>query len=144
MSKLAAKQKKKKKEKSLNIPTIQHCSAPPLGFTPHTRSLRMPDPKSRHIYVLIFILCIIKFDLFYWQTITGSGGVQHPARWERPTPRQTNEMILGGLAAAQGRVTHPIYSVVRETLGYVIAFRWGINLQETLLNNEWMGNYFLS
>ena len=34
-----------------------------------------------------------------------------------------NEMILGGLAAALGRVTHPIYSIVGETLGYVIAFR---------------------
>lgn len=47
-------------------------------------------------------------------------------------------MILGGLAAAQGRLTHPIYSAVQETLGYIIALRWGINLQKTLLNNRWL------
>lgn len=35
-------------------------------------------------------------------------------------------------------MTHPIYSIVRETLGYIIAFRWGINLQKTLLNNKWL------
>lgn len=39
------------------------------------------------------------------------------------TPQQTNKMILGGLAAAQGRLTHPIYSAVQETLGYIIALR---------------------
>lgn len=52
-------------------------------------------------------------------------------------------MILGGLAAALGMVTHPIYSIVRETLGYIIAFRWGINLQKMLLNNKWLENYIL-
>lgn len=89
MSKLAAK-------RNLNIPPSSTVTLP-LG-SPST-GLWMPDPESRYIYVLIFILCIIKFDLF------SAKQLQDPAEfyssgWKRLTPRQTNEMILGGLAAA--------------------------------------------
>lgn len=64
----------------------------------------MPDTESRysvHLYVLIFILCIIKFDLF------NAKQLQDPAefiliRVRAPSTAAAdyNEMILGGLAAA--------------------------------------------
>lgn len=59
--------------------------------------------------------------------------------WKHLPPRRTNEIILGGLASALGSVTHPIYSIIRGTLGSIIAFRWGINLRRHCwIINDWM------
>lgn len=128
-------------ELNLNMPTLGPATLP---SGPPDAALWTVDAEKQ-INALIYILCIIKFDLFFFLTSAKqlkreSQSIIHQAK---SAPQQTNEMILGGLASALGMVTHPIYSVVRETLGYVIAFRWGINLPKTSLNNRWVENYIL-
>lgn len=80
---------------------------PPLGPTtlpsgPPDAALWTADAEKQ-INALIYILCIIKFDLFFKkynsakQLKRESQSIIHQAK---SAPQQTNEMILGGLASA--------------------------------------------
>lgn len=78
---------------------------PPLG--PVTLPSGPPDAAlwtadaEKQINALIYILCIIKFDLFFHnsakQLKRESQSIIHQAK---SAPQQTNEMIVGGLASA--------------------------------------------
>lgn len=90
-----------------------------------TLPLGLPDAALQigvDLFMHSFILCVslkVTFPLPPTHTITGSSRIVFiSAQASYNTLWQSNEMIAGGLEAALGIITHPIYSVERQTRTY--------------------------
>lgn len=90
---------------------------------PPTSTLTLPlgtPDTALGVDAFIYILCIIKCDLFFL-TITGSSRIVFiNLQASYNTLWQSNEMIVGGLEAALGIMTHPILFNRKANL-YVLA-----------------------